>query len=269
MTRVSLTRGDLGRASPALCPLNLVSYSALTIASLPFSWRECRSRNIFLNDGSTNGLWAILLWSNDRVQKQPGPEIRRVATFRHQPLTNGGPRPGNISLLTGLVLTGLLEIVCSLQTAQSRHHCPVWRNSALLPPVQAFWGVQTTNANIYWNNSHAGLTAYEPVWLQIIKLGSHSVHDIRHSQADVARGYFCFDQLFIWLSLWVTDPCAVSEPWANQPPASPRKPENTRFTWTQIIVRTKSTSSVLTRLWIILITQRPHLKKTTTHSISW
>ena len=142
MTRVSLTRGDLGRASPALCPLNLVSYSALTIASLPFSWRECRSRNIFPNDGSTNGLWAILLWSNDRVQKQPGPEIRRVATFRHQPLTNGGPRPGNISLLTGLVLTGLLEIVCSLQTAQSRHHCPVWRNSALLPRVQDFWWEQ-------------------------------------------------------------------------------------------------------------------------------
>ena len=53
--------------TPRIISAKFSSYPGLTKASLPFSCRECRSRNIFPNDGSTNGLWAILLRSNDRV----------------------------------------------------------------------------------------------------------------------------------------------------------------------------------------------------------
>ena len=95
------------RARPVLCPLNLVSYPALTNASLPFSCRECRSRNIFPNDGSTNGLWAILLRSNDRVCRKssvqkynisprcPGELLARpsadASADPHWPMASGGP----------------------------------------------------------------------------------------------------------------------------------------------------------------------------------
>ena len=112
MTRVSLTRCEAQRSRPALCPLNLVSYPTLTNASLPFSCRECRSRNIFPNDGSTNGLWAILLRSNDRVCRKssrsrnttlwpcwlgaggPGELLCRPssdASADHWPMASGGP----------------------------------------------------------------------------------------------------------------------------------------------------------------------------------
>ena len=129
--------------------------------------------------------------------------------------------------------SGLLEIVPSCRLAAHNRPRQMMEKLSIALRHQNLSSasrLETQNQQISTN------TFIESVIYHVAKINplARSIH---HRTQMLAGGYFCFDQLFIWLSLWVSDPCGVcglprpGQCESNQPPAwprlHPRKPENT------------------------------------------